>query len=479
MKISDHFKLGASQFELDFVDIDFDQDIPLFIDPYFLRLRTDQWSVTATRYVDSFFQHFINLMAAGKHSAALDLFSHLHEPNETCMGLSKGKPRGNGVGNKDSLRIFDSIKESKAAITGILEDLEDFRLFIPGVDKDKLSDMTTNVIRKQLVEYTKQQCLLWGIPLRPSVSAGFVWDYVNARWTPCYDDMLVVDGRKILLVPKGIVSFCRKHTPEKYFNQFVLEYLQHEEIKLRSGLVQKRGDGTLFVTKKSLKERIPYSKEYLAEFTQSHPEIFKDFKQYAASQMHALTDNEITGGLSRIVVADYLLKRLPEIPAGSSDATAYHRYVTGVLEMLLYPHLVAPNVEKEIHDGRKRIDITFDNASTKGFFHRLHMIHKIPCQYIFVECKNYSSDVKNPELDQLAGRFSPNRGQMGLLLSRRIDDMPKFIKRCADTYKDGRGLIIPVVDDDIVASLTAFKQGGPDWMSSEILTNRIRKIIVS
>jgi hypothetical protein len=420
-------------------------------------------------------------LGSSQHAAALELFSHLHEPNETCLGLSKGKPRGNGVGNKDTLKIFESIKESKAVTTGVLEDLEDFRLFIPGVDKDKLSDMSTNIIRKQLVEYTKQQCRLWGIPLRPSVSAGFVWDYVTARWIPCYDEMLVVNGRKILMVPKGIVSFCKKHTPEKYFNQFVLEYLQHEEIKLgaNSSLVEKRKNGTLFVTKKALKERISYSKEYLAEFTQSHPDIFKDFKKYAASQTHALTDGEINEGINRIMVADFLLDKLSKIPAGSADATEYHRYTTGVLEMLLYPHLVTPQVEREVHQGRKRIDILFDNAASEGFFHRLHMIHKLPSQYIPVECKNYSSDVNNPELDQLAGRFSPNRGQVGLLLCRKIDDMPKFIDRCADTYKDGRGLIIPLVDDDIEAALNAFKHGGADWLASEILTNRIREIIVS
>jgi hypothetical protein len=57
--------------------------------------------------------------------------------------------------------------------------------------------------------------------------------------------------------------------------------------------------------------------------------------------------------------------------------------------------------------------------------------------------------------------------------------MPKFIDRCADTYKDGRGLIIPLVDDDIEAALNAFKHGGADWLASEILTNRIREIIVS
>ena len=53
----------------------------------------------------------------------------------------------------------------------------------------------------------------------------------------------------------------------------------------------------------------------------------------------------------------------------------------------------------------------------------------------------------NPEIDQLSGQFSNRRGRVGILTCRELED--NFIKRCADTYEDERGLVIPLEDKDL------------------------------
>ena len=55
--------------------------------------------------------------------------------------------------------------------------------------------------------------------------------------------------------------------------------------------------------------------------------------------------------------------------------------------------------------------------------------------------------------------------------------MPLFIQRCKDTCVDGRGLIIPLVDDDLEHLLEAYN----DWNwhpIEQFLSNRIREITV-
>lgn len=471
MKITDLYGLGVNQREIDFVDIDPDRDLPLFIDPFFLGTRTDFWSVAASRTVRNFFETFVAIARSGDHVRARALFDHLHEPNETCLGLSKYDPKGRAIGERDANKLFQSIIGSRAIESGVVEDLEDFRIFIPGIDKDKVSDMTTNIIRRHLIEYTANQCKLWGIPLVPGIASEFYWDAAGREWTSAYHEALVIGERKILLTPKSVVSFVRRYTPRKYHRSFVLEFLRHEHLAMGSSLVEFRKNGAPFVTKKSLEEHVaPYSKEYLAAFTAAHPDIFKEFKQWAESNASPIEDDEISrarGSLeggevesqSTAAICRYLAEKLADISPGNAGASRYHRVCVSILEFLLYPNFTCPTVELEINEGRKRIDIVFDNAARSGFFHRVHAVGSIPAQFISVECKNYSKDVANPELDQLIGRFSVNHGKVGLILFRSIDDEITLLARCNDAYVAQQGLIIPISDQNIFALLASVAAG--------------------
>lgn len=132
---------------------------------------------------------------------------------------------------------------------------------------------------------------------------------------------------------------------------------------------------------------------------------------------------------------------------GGAGANLYHRAVADFLAAIFYPHLVNKKIEKEINEGRKRIDIAFDNLADDGFF-RFISRHYMASQVV-VECKNYTTDPSNPEIDQVSGRFSRDRTQLGVIVCRKIQDKELFALRCRDVKKDGRGIILFLDDDDL------------------------------
>ncbi|MGH4125500.1 MAG: hypothetical protein ACREV6_21510 [Clostridium sp.] len=147
--------------------------------------------------------------------------------------------------------------------------------------------------------------------------------------------------------------------------------------------------------------------------------------------------------------ADNLIKELSEIKPGKEHAIIYHKYIPKAVNFIFKDFLLRQRVEAEINEGRKRIDIMFDNLKEKGFFHELKSCHNIFCPKIIIECKNYSSTLSNPEIDQLIGRFSNHIGKFGILICRNIEDRKKLIIRCKDALNSGQGYIIVLCDDDI------------------------------
>src|ERR1700744_1714648 len=130
MTISERFNLNKTQAELDFINIDPDIDTPLFLDPHFLSKRLDKWSIDATNTLKNFFQTVIDLIRGNDEDGARALFDYLHEPNATCLGLSRAIPDGNGVGGGDTDKIFSRLVRSRAIQTGLIQDVQDSILFV-------------------------------------------------------------------------------------------------------------------------------------------------------------------------------------------------------------------------------------------------------------------------------------------------------------------------------------------------------------
>ncbi len=461
-RVSERFELGLSQPQLDFVDVAIETDTRVFIDPRALLLLDTDWGHECVALLQHYFGCVLAAIKAGDPPRATNLLAKLHEPNETRLGLSRGRPAGRALGPELAGRLLAALTGSVAVKSGLLTDLEDTILMIEGIGGDLISDITTNVIRGQLVSYTQDMCRDLGIPMEAQVyPGGPFWDPEAEAWRQELVELPRAGARPLLLVPKAIVRLRMDYDADEYYDDYIIPYLRDEEIAAGSSLVEVLKNGKTRVTRKDLVAKFGRGKAVNALITQSNPNLLNSYRR--AKRRH------IAPAIPHIELAaltgteppnlDALLAAVLAVKPGRAGATDYHRAVEALLTPLLYPALTTPEREVKINAGRKRIDIAYVNAAPSGFFDWLG--RRYDAAHVIIECKNYAGDPANPELDQLAGRFSPNRGRFGILVCRTIADKALFTTRCRDTANAQQGYIIALDDEDLRALVVARKAGDP------------------
>ena len=476
MRVSEYYHLDRTQPELDFVDVDIYGDVRIYVDPRALRLLPSRWGDECVSLIQIFFQTVLDAIRNGMEERAKSLLMKLKEPNETHLGLSKDKARGRALGYESAIDVFEALSQSEAARSGLLEDLEDTILMVEGIDKDIVSDITTNIIRGPLIAYTNEVCGLYGIPLAGEVDSGPLWDPEKKEWFSRLVP-LPVAGSKLLLVPKVIVRKKTDYDADEYYRDYILEYLMEEELFAKTELVRLLKDGRRKVTKKDLEEKYGRGKSVIVRETLRNPAILESYRSDKRKMpMPPLKHSELAElEGTNPPNWDALLSAVVNVIPGKEESSKYEKAIESILTALFYPALTNPQVQFEIHEGRKRIDITYTNVADKGFFRWLS--HHYPAPHVFIECKNYGKEIGNPELDQISGRFSPSRGKFGIIVCRNFEDKELFWKRCRDTANDRRGFVIPLDDGDL-ERLVEYKKRYEDSIDLPMLKGFFNKLIM-
>src|ERR1700722_3228419 len=370
MRVSEAFHLDRTQGELDFVDVNVQGDTRLYVDPRALRLLTTDWGQECVSVIQHFFRTVLEAIRDGNDEHAKRLLAGLREPNETHLGLSRGKARGSGLGPGLAEDVWEALSETNAAVTGLLQDLEETALLVPGIDRDRVSDIATNIIREPLIQYTQEMCAHYKIPLTSGIDSGPLWDQGQAMWHSRFESLPMTGEDKLLLVPKAIVRKKLNYDRSEYFNNYLLTTLQDVELSSGGELVQLLRNGRRRVTKKSLKSKYGTNKAAIARLTQEHPVALENYR--AEKRRHTTSplthEDFFVEGVGNEPDLEALLSAVQAIGPGRQTADEYHKAVEKLLTALLYPALTAPQIEYPIHNGRKRIDIAYANVGQHGPF---------------------------------------------------------------------------------------------------------------
>lgn len=278
-------------------------------------------------------------------------------------------------------------------------------------------------------------------------------------WESTLVPLPVTDEGTVILVPKIIVRHKVSYEYPAYYTHYLLPEMQDAEIQANTGLVELLKDGRKRVTKKALREKYGSNKLAVVEQTMKHPHVLDEYREDKEANPAPPLEHEQLSDIEDSDPPDWnsLIDRLRAMPVGRPDADAYENLIEQILSALFYPSLCSPTKQHKIHDGQKRIDITYTNEAKAGFFSWVSQHY--PAAFIFVECKNYGKDVSNPEVDQLSGRFSPSRGQVGVLTCRSVSDRDALTKRCKHTATDQRGFILTLTDEDVIEMCEQAKLG--------------------
>ena len=482
MRVSEYYNLGETQSTLDFVDVDVVKDLKAFIDPHALRTTENDFTDKCVSSIQDYFAELLDVASRADDVAAYAILRPLKEPNETHLGLSKGRSRGRCLGSYLVQKIWERFKKSKAVATKLIEDLEDTLLFIDKIGPDLISDITTNIIRNHLIEYTQEMCETYGIPT-VNVDSGPLWNVRTKEWERKYVKLPVTkSGSKLLLVPKSIVRVGLEFDAGEYYRHFLIEKLQELEFQAGTELVRiiktKRGIEKKPPYKKDVEKKYGHGKDVILEQTLKNKDVLRDYRSSKETEKNPpLSHEELAATTSTPPVdLDVLLKAVLSVSEGNEGAHDYEKAIRALLSALFYPDLTYPKIHHPINDGRKVIDITFTNSAIGPFFGWLPK-HNFTCPKIIIECKNYTDKVGNKELDQLAGRFAPHRGKVGLLVARRFDNKARFLSGCRDTALEGRGFIIALDDDDLKLLVTQVKKN-PGSADFPLLRERFDKLVM-
>ncbi|MGB0969736.1 MAG: hypothetical protein ACPGVG_02060, partial [Mycobacterium sp.] len=212
-----------------FVDLHVERDNRIFLDPSAIRNDSSPRGRTAYNQLTTMFTQVVDAARNSNpaaHANGRQLLRHLHEPNETRLGMSTFGLRGRAFGDELSTQFWDELHRNPACQRTVLHRLEDTRLFLDYVGDDRISDMTTRIVFNVLAHFTNEM-----MDTYPALRAGATtepndtWSN-ETGWTERAYELPHAAGKQLLLVPRRWVYWRTLMEPVQFYNRYSTQVIQ-------------------------------------------------------------------------------------------------------------------------------------------------------------------------------------------------------------------------------------------------------------
>lgn len=285
VNFSNYFHLSITGHkDIEFIDVPVDTDVKLFLDPGLIKAAAENFSKTCTDVIKSYFDTTFQCCRSKDYPNLSRLLNHAAEPNETHLGNSVDHPQGRGASEEILFTVFSDLINRGLFERNVIHHPCDIYVFAPNFDKDRMSDLLTNILRDLLSQFTEQQCNKHGIPLNGE-RIGCFWDYLGNQWQTRHWRLPLAYGKPVLLVPKSFVSRNYHFSTSSYISKYLLEYRQRYHLDNHTYLCYERelkdGRKKLMPPKKKDIKAVEYSgvqwKQEAIDFACKNPDTMLRF----------------------------------------------------------------------------------------------------------------------------------------------------------------------------------------------------------
>ncbi|EOF5683698.1 hypothetical protein ACK1IC_004157 [Salmonella enterica] len=435
-RITDHYGIHKSQADLDFAIQFFDEDIPLYVDPFLLWKSPSLQDQALHTAITNSFNHLNYLMKKRREEEAADTLINLSECSEIGLGVSKSR-RGVKIGLKQAneiLRLFNDVPEySQFGFTHF----EVIQLYVSSISKDRVSDIACNYIKSFLIDYTIEQSEINGIPME-GVILDAVYNYQKHSFDFNKKIRLPVNPKTkepLIFTPKRWLRF----NPWINFEDYFASYCPRDEI---------------------FNPNEPEERVKILNFNRENYGVIEEYVKYKSRTSQDCQNDPLFSQIP-VLSAKRKLAELLKLKTGKEDGAdmRYEDLSADLLATLFYPHLDFANTQSRTESGRHIRDLIFYNNRDVDFLDEI--FNEYDNRQLVIEMKNVKA-IDRDHINQLNRYLQPNIGRFGIFLTR--NPLPKAMyKNTIDLWSSQRKCIIAITDDDLKLMVDVYesKQRAP------------------
>ena len=435
-RLTDHYGISTPQAFLDFAIPFFDEDIPLYVDPFLLWKSPSQQDRAFHTSLINAFNHLGHLTKSGRREEAAKALIIASECDEVGLG-SSAKRKGKRIGQAKADEVLALFETVPLYNQRGFRHFEELQFYVDGISRDRISDIACSFLKSFLIDYTQDQCRALGIPMS---SHDGIQVYSDRNYEFRVENGVELPanpgtGIPILVVPKRWLRFVPWISYDDYFKSHCpQDDIAHEGEELTRVKVLNFNRANYGVVDAYVKE-----KERTAQDCQTDP-LFTQIPIVSARRKLAE------------------LRKLPTGKDGNADKK-YEDVMCQLLPSMLYPYLDFAAAQSRTDSGVTIRDLIMYNGQQDPFLRGLFDDYQ--SRQIVFEMKNVA-EVGREHIDQLNRYLTDGLGKFGVLVTRTPLKKAR-LQSTIDLWSGQRRSIVTLTDADVEQMVEVFesKQRSP------------------